>query len=188
MSPAPALACALLVAGCVLATTAPSVPYDHKLDGTGEGVVLGKLGFPSRTGDAMNGATIIAVDGAGKRWGIPLQPELSQDGGNSAPFLVRLAPGRYWLTKMEIEYSNTTWTMEDMHLALEVEPGKVSCAGAAYIRGRALDDSKPTGESTLNSTFDIKDECPALRQQLASKAPYLPQQTAVHLFAPAAPR
>jgi hypothetical protein len=135
----------------------------------------------------MNGATIIAVDAAGKRWGIPLQPELSQDGGNSAPFLVRLAPGRYRLTKLEIEYSSTTWTMEDMHLDLEVETGKVSCAGAAYIRGHGLDTSQPSGESRLDSTFDIKDECPALRQQLAGKAPYLPQQTAVHLFAYASP-
>jgi hypothetical protein len=183
----PPLACALLAAGCVLATTAPSVPYDHKLDGGGGGVVLGKLGFPSRTGDPMLGATIIAVDGGGKRWSIPLQPDLSQDGGNSAPFLVRLAPGRYRLTKMEIDYSNTTWTMEDMHLALEVEAGKVSCTGAAYIRGRSVEDMQPTGESRLGSTFDIKDECPALRQHLASRAPYLPAQTAVHLFAPAAP-
>jgi hypothetical protein len=180
------LAGALLIAGCVLPSTAPSVPYDHKLDaGGGEGVVLGKLGFPSRSGDAMTGATMIAVDAAGKRWSIPLQPELSQDGGNSAPFLVRLAPGRYRLTKMEIDYSNTTWTMEEMHLVLEVEPGKVSCAGAAYIRGRSLDDTQPTGESRLGSTFDVQDECPALRQLLASRAPYLPAQTAIHLFAPA---
>src|SRR3954469_6414221 len=114
------LAGSLLVAGCVLATTAPSVPYDQKLDGGNrEGVLVGKIGFPSRHGDAMTGGTIIAVDGAGKRWGISLQPDLSQDGGNSAPFLVRLSPGRYQLTKLEMEYSSTTWTMEQMNLELQ---------------------------------------------------------------------
>jgi len=175
----------LLLAGCVLPATAPSVPYDHKLDGSdAHGVVLGKVGFPSRSGDPMNGASIIAVDAAGKRWSIALDPALSQDGGNSAPFMVRLAPGRYRLTKLEIEYSNTTWTMEEMHLDLEVEPGRISCAGAAYIRGRAIEE-QPTGDSRLGSTFQIADECPALRQVYATRAPYLPAQTAVHLFSPA---
>jgi hypothetical protein len=173
-----------VLAGCIMPASAPSVPYDHRLEASSqEGVVLGKLGFPSRSGDPMTGATIVAVDAGGKRWSIALDPSLSQDGGNSAPFMVRLAGGRYRLTKLEIEYSNTMWTMEEMHLGLEVEPGRVSCAGAAYIRGRSLDE-QPMGDTKLGSTFDLKDECATLRQVYAGRAPYLPAQTVVHLFAP----
>lgn len=180
----PLLACFLL-AGCILPTSAGSVPYDYTIERESrEGVILGKVGFPSRTGDALLGATLLAVDADEKKWSVPLQPELSQDGGNSAPFMVRLPAGRYQLTKLELEYTRGTWTFPNMNLTMDVEPALISCAGAVYIRGQRVIDGEDNGGSRLGVRFVIEDECAGLRAVFSARAPHLPPQTTVRLFAP----
>ena len=179
--PLAAVVAAFVGAGCT--ASASSVRYDEKITaGEGPAVVVGKVGFPSRAGDAMIDGSVVAIDGHGKKWRISLETSLSQDGGNSAPFFVRLPAGRYQLEKLELIYSNSSWVMEDMELAMDLEAGRVSCVGAAYIRGRrpVYDDKG----SRLMTSFEMQDDCSALRQLMAPRAPFLPPQTTVRLLAP----
>ena len=170
------------------AASARSVRHDEKVEaGQGTGVVIGKFGFPSRHGDPILGGRLLAIDEAGKRWKMSLDDGLVEDSGQSAPFFAVLPAGRYHLDKLELDYSDTTWSMEQMNLLVEVLPGKVACAGAAYLRARAIVEDPNGGSSSLRTSFDIRDECPHLAGLLRRRAPFLSSPPVAALARPRPP-
>jgi hypothetical protein len=145
-------------------------------------VVIGKVGFGNRRGDAINMASFLAVDAGGKAWQVSLQPELAGDGGQSAPFFAGLPPGEYQLTQLELMFSESSWTMEDMGMQMRVQPGRLSCAGAAYARaGITGEDSDG---SRYGAMFEVRDECPALHALLRQQSPFLAEPPVVDLMRP----
>jgi hypothetical protein len=172
---------ALLVCGCATSSASTvgyfsSMPGDHVT-----GVVIGKVGFGGHSGGNLLWASFVAVDGEGNRWKIPLEPSLSQDDGATAPFLVKLPAGRYRLLSLSMEYPNTVWTMDDMELSLEVEAGRVACAGAAYLRGSSIQES---GNSKLAPRWHVRHECDELGKVLWTHSPSMSRDLVVRLFAP----
>jgi hypothetical protein len=171
------------VAAC--SPTARSVRRDETLrPGQGDGIVIGKVGFASRTGDPILMATFIAIDERGKKWTVRLEDGLVEDHGQSAPFFAVLPPGRYTLGRLELDFTDTSWSMDDMGLVLEVAPGGLSCAGAAYLRARAAVDDSTGGNSTLRAAFDVRDECAHLAALLRQQAPFLAAPPRVTLARP----
>jgi hypothetical protein len=177
-----------LLASCM--ASARSVGRDEKVaPGQPTGVVIGKVGFPSRTGDPILGGRLEVVDEGGKRWKVSLDQGLVEDKGQSVPFFAVLQAGKYQMGKLELDYTDTTWTMQDMGLLLEVVPGRVACAGAVYFRARTIIDDPTGGASSYGTGSEIKDECTHLQTLLRQRAPFLaePPQVALARPRPAGP-
>jgi hypothetical protein len=171
---APVLA---FIAGC--SAVSAQMPGGQKKLPADHGAAIGRLSF-------ITGRQKIAVDKfemtavqipSGDKTRIEFTPDGAPEDGGS--FFVSLPGGQYRLTKWRATASDRQWEGEDIGLAIEVVTGQVGCVGSLFV--------KPTERQRFTLTEDgpadtiVRDECPALTEQLRQRSPALARSPVVRI-------
>jgi hypothetical protein len=87
-----------------------------------------------------------------------------------------------------MQFSETSWTQENLGLAIEVRAGEIVCIGAMYVRARvAATGPDGSGETPLAGEAQVVDECAELARLMRQRAPFLHQPPTVRLATPLPP-
>jgi hypothetical protein len=177
------LLAALLGMGC--SNVATAVPADQKSIARDSGVVIGRLGFVSRTKITLQSFQVAAVqvpDGA-RYW---IQARLGGAAEESGSFFINLPAGHYRLTEWSASSSDAEFAGEDLGLAIEVLRGQAVCVGAVYVHPRPKQILRLERDEAPPPV--VRDECEALNEILGRHRPELSQAAVSRVARPVGAR
>jgi hypothetical protein len=167
----------LLVAGC--SAVASQLPAGQQALPPDTGAAFGRLSFITvRQKIAVEKFELTAVQVPdGKKFRIQFAPDGAPEDG--ASFFISLPAGQYRLTEWLASAGDRQWAGDDIGMAIDVVSGQVVCVGALFVKPherRRFTLSEDSPSETM-----VRDECPALTEQLRHRSPALAETPVVRI-------